>query len=1036
MEGIPSFDPAASGSATTRQVPEDTLHYTIYLPLADDSNNAASPTPEAFAILITTYVESLLPGGKKWLWHKDAWELSVVPEQDIQDRRRRFGEIVDKVMEGEGGDQSDEEEDAPPESASSSHVLPSGRRLEGRMRIGDAVDDEWLVVWLLTRVSLKWPDLAISIRDTDGEFLLIEAADHLPRWLTPDNAENRFWLAKGHFHLIPPQYKSTSTRPQPFMPEEDDEDEDGMADKDSDAWLSEDDAVRILRGSLVDSEEATKSKLWVGNALENDILQRINGYPDTLATHHQHTKAYLPVNIAKALQVSPDLVQRAVEGFYMRDPAQLRAAARTTRFPPLPSTSIVLTAVTMTRVAYAQLKGQVFHPPRTFGNEWRIPPPDEASKDKAMTDEEKKKREDERRWRDLGIKIIMGFEIMYREDNRRSKSKLDSGHPSLDAVDENDPAFTRYISNLQKAGFFGEEMQGSKGWNERMLDAKKGWLSVRNDSESRISFAESVDSALKSTMTLDISKLAPTETYQEDSESWLEISPDELDGLLSRSGQAEVKPTAADRDSAKDEAGKDDDADPQAKTLSDLAKKVGAFVEGQGDMDGARFEDELSDGDDFMADSDDESDFEQSMEVDPTLTEQQKQERLQALVPGLKPEEWGRQTQDLTALTSATEKKGVKFAPGTKVESVKERAKQTKLESEDAVIEKARKSRFEPTDYEGHVVETDDETDDEDGGEQTMLGWTAQKGKSSNQKRKAPIDPAIYQLSDALRTGKVGPIEGWKDRTEQEDLEMSDEEVEDEDVVEGDIDMGEEEEEFLRFARDALGIDESMWSGMLEERKSRGAYVPGDPINPKSTSMNATSVPKTVHAAHQPTDAPASRLPANVTEATPPKAPLTATNETPAWERNPDLDSFEKVMEAMEAELAKSKAQAAAPTRSEKPTTKANTKGKASSRVPSAASANPLPHLPTEEDLEDMNEDDLIAMDRELRAALKSAGISDDEEFDSDEDMDDETRAGLQGLPDDAKGEFKMMKDFLESYKAQAGQSGVVGNLFGRLGGK
>jgi hypothetical protein len=82
-----------------------------------------------------------------------------------------------------------------------------------------------------------------------------------------------------------------------------------------------------------------------------------------------------------------------------------------------------------------------------------------------------------------------------------------------------------------------------------------------------------------------------------------------------------------------------------------------------------------------------------------------------------------------------------------------------------------------------------------------------------------------------------------------------------------------------------------------------------------------------------------------------------------------------------------------------------------------------------------MDEDDLIAMDRELRAALKNAGISDDEDY-SDEDMDDETREGLQGLTEDSKGEFKMMKDFLESYKAQGGQSGVVGNLFGRLGGK
>jgi hypothetical protein len=129
----------------------------------------------------------------------------------------------------------------------------------------------------------------------------------------------------------------------------------------------------------------------------------------------------------------------------------------------------------------------------------------------------------------------------------------------------------------------------------------------------------------------------------------------------------------------------------------------------------------------------------------------------------------------------------------------------------------------------------------------------------------------------------------------------------------------------------------------------------------------------------------------------------------------------------MEAELARAKAQ---PGTSQPP--KAPKPEPSSTR---SSAANPLPPLPTEADLDAMDEDDLIAMDRELRAALKNAGISDDEDY-SDEDMDDETREGLQGLTEDSKGEFKMMKDFLESYKAQGGQSGVVGNLFGRLGGK
>jgi hypothetical protein len=62
----------------------------------------------------------------------------------------------------------------------------------------------------------------------------------------------------------------------------------------------------------------------------------------------------------------------------------------------------------MTRAGYAQLQGQVFHPPRVFGPEWHVA--DGAEND------------DERRWRDLGVKIATGFEIMYREGGRKGRA--------------------------------------------------------------------------------------------------------------------------------------------------------------------------------------------------------------------------------------------------------------------------------------------------------------------------------------------------------------------------------------------------------------------------------------------------------------------------------------------------------------------------------------------------------------------------------------------------------------------------------------
>lgn len=129
-----------------------------------------------------------------------------------------------------------------------------------------------------------------------------------------------------------------------------------------------------------------------------------------------------------------------------------------------------------------------------------------------------------------------------------------------------------------------------------------------------------------------------------------------------------------------------------------------------------------------------------------------------------------------------------------------------------------------------------------------------------------------------------------------------------------------------------------------------------------------------------------------------------------------DLDSFDKVMAAMDTELAK--ATNKKPSAPQKPLTNGN------------PSKKPLPKLPTEADLDDMNDDDLAAMDRELRAALKGAGVEDDD----DDDMGELYAEEAKGLEGEERREYKMMKDFLESYRSQAGTSGVVGNLFGRLG--
>jgi hypothetical protein len=109
---------------------------------------------------------------------------------------------------------------------------------------------------------------------------------------------------------------------------------------------------------------------------------------------------------------------------------------------------------------------------------------------------------------------------------------------------------------------------------------------------------------------------------------------------------------------------------------------------------------------------------------------------------------------------------------------------------------------------------------------------------------------------------------------------------------------------------------------------------------------------------------------------------------------NPELDSFEAVMQALDQELAKAR-----PQKSDGAQSKASAKNKGKEKE-------------TEPAGEDFDIDAI--MEDELRAVL--------ERDDSDEEME-----------RDSAMEYNLIKNFLESFKSQGGLSGPVGNLAGRL---
>jgi hypothetical protein len=93
-------------------IPEDTVQYTIYPPQTQSDKSSVT----TYAACMRLFVDSLL---QDFLWNRDAFELKVVPDPDGQ-----------------------------------------GWIIEGRMRVGDCIDDEWCLAWLLKELSAKW-DVAI-----------------------------------------------------------------------------------------------------------------------------------------------------------------------------------------------------------------------------------------------------------------------------------------------------------------------------------------------------------------------------------------------------------------------------------------------------------------------------------------------------------------------------------------------------------------------------------------------------------------------------------------------------------------------------------------------------------------------------------------------------------------------------------------------------------------------------------------------------------------------------------------------------------
>jgi hypothetical protein len=143
-------------------------------------------------------------------------------------------------------------------------------------------------------------------------------------------------------------------------------------------------------------------------------------------------------------------------------------------------------------------------------------------------------------------------------------------------------------------------------------------------------------------------------------------------------------------------------------------------------------------------------------------------------------------------------------------------------------------------------------------------------------------------------------------------------------------------------------------------------------------------------------------------------------------ERNPELDSFEAVMAAMEKELERLKAEPKTPiseTTSKATESRADVKGKGKAKDTPAS----RPKLSAFEDRDEGGDEEMLDLQRSMDAELRSSLKRDMEVVSSDEDGGDSE----EEVPMD----YNLIKNFLESFKSQQGLTGPVQGLAGRLQG-
>lgn len=239
--------------------------------------------------------------------------------------------------------------------------------------------------------------------------------------------------------------------------------------------------------------------------VQSCIDERIrNCNPQNMAEGLHRTNAFLPVPAAAILQQRPELIAAAVRAFVHRDPIDMKALRAMKHFPP---ENRVRHPVVFTKYLYAMLSHSQYVPDRRTG--WNL----QSSSDTYKSDL-------------LGVKLACGFEMLAAQ----AKPKLTN---TVDGDLSSNRNWIAYLQSLRDRGYFQDFIEGSRDHQRLMATAKEYFV---NHVEQQSSVAADVGTELLSLLkTVEYSPPPSSSDVDgpEDDDKWLNVSPEDLDAMLS-----------------------------------------------------------------------------------------------------------------------------------------------------------------------------------------------------------------------------------------------------------------------------------------------------------------------------------------------------------------------------------------------------------------------------------------------------------------------------------------------------------------------